>query len=95
MSLYTRQDRSDFALAMGVLCVGLGIPGLSAPDDGSRAFGALNLAIGALATAVGVAGLTGGPSEDDGRTVSAARFTLAAVPSGGRGGGGAALVVRF
>jgi len=95
MSLFTRRDRADFAIAMGILCLGLGVPALNAPTNGSQGLGALNLAIGALSFAVGIAGARSPEPAEDKPTVSAARFSLAAAPYAGRQGSGVALALRF
>jgi len=95
-STWNKRDGGRFALAAGIVSLGLGVPGLVAVEDDYRPWGALNVMLGAFATMVGVTTLR---DIDDSPTPSVVtntnRVTFAAAPYVERAGAGGMFVLRF
>jgi hypothetical protein len=99
--LEDRQDRSEFAAAMGAVGLGLGIPALAVSDKPpTRALGAINTAVGAMSLFTGI--MTFRSSEEPSTTADAqvnpSPVTWAAAPLIGLGperANGAVFHLRF
>jgi hypothetical protein len=90
----TGHGRGEFAVAVGLLGLGLGFPVLASSDGAVRGLGALNTGVGLMSLLTGVMRLRSAEQPPE----TPAQVRLVAAPligSGPRGASGAALCLRF